>query len=126
MSVVSTSLGWKCDESFLVSTAGRKLASIGVASPVTKLNAGDAICCQLILSNGDMGPVLISTVENNEHIIKVDNSSAVNLRILFFIKSPPSNNNIWLYYITINITPQSKNTLTNLSMLHIIVEFVLN
>ena len=102
MSVVSTSLGWKCDESFLVSTAGRKLASIGVASPVTKLNAGDAICCQLILSNGDMGPVLISTVENNVLINGYSSSTIYSITIYgttWYIQQPETWSDTGTYYI---------------------------
>lgn len=60
MAIVQSSLDWKCDESFLVSVAGRKLAN-----SYTKQNTGDAICCQLITSTGASGPILISTVESN-------------------------------------------------------------
>ena len=41
MAIVQSSLDWKCNESFLVSAAGRKLAN-----SYTKKNTGDAICCQ--------------------------------------------------------------------------------
>lgn len=102
MAVVSTSLGWKCDESFLVSTADRKLASIGSASPVTKTNAGAAICCQLILNTGDMGPVLISTVEENVMITGYSSStvySSTVYGVTWYIQEPETWDDEGSYYI---------------------------
>ena len=102
MAVINTSLGWKCDEAFLISDADRKLASIGVSSPVTKKNSGDAIGCQIILSNGDMGPVLISTVEDNVIINGYSSSTVYTITIfgkVWYIQQPETWDSNGTYYI---------------------------